>query len=1233
MIKNIIFYLLIIVSFKTIRAQCPPTTALAFTVSTSTSNCAANGNITVNVTGGGSPFIYELTGPVNRTAQSSNVFNATPSGNYIIKVTDDCGTTLTNSAQVGGNYVNPTINLTSTYVSCVGDNDGSISINVNGGKPPFNYELINPSVVVRPAQLTNTFLNLPEGGYTIRVSDSCSNIITQNFTLTTDPNKGIPNLNGSNTSKISCDSILVQSNVTSLPSGSNPSGQYQFFLFENTTLIEGPNLQPSFIAEYGKNYKIKVIDECNVEDEITTFSLPQPDISVTKGCDDWLTTFSPDNLKEPITYQITNGPNGPGVPQLNDTFLIADPGVYTYSITDSCGTTINVNQSYVTTQPFALSLGPIRPSCDTSLVSIQFFVTGASYPATLSFLNSPSIFPYNSITRSSSSFIRPNSLDGEYTVAITDACNNTDTINFTSDNSYYSSLSFDVQNNCNASNITNMTLNDNLNLAGGDVYEIIEGPITFPEQSLNEFNNLVSGEYIIRSRPAACNSPSFNGFTYDTILVAGYEPLELTTFGTLCNGSNQGQILAEANFGKPPYSYEILSGPSSSTPLQNTGTFNNLPAGTYQVRSIDSCGNSDVTGIELSPYGLNNISSNLFSCDSSLVTVTADSLPNATYNWTGPNGFTSSNRKFEIYPFTFNDTGTYSVLIQFNTCIDTTIVLNLQPLPFFDPEFESTDICINGTNTVTILGDTGGTFAFDPLPSGSASINNSSGVISNSSVNTNYTIKYSVGSGVCEATSTQEVSVTEIIANELVKHVSCNGENNGLIVLNPSGSNLNNYNYLWADGSINDSLNNLVAGTYAYSIDDGNCTINDSIQINQPQSLSALGSSQSVSCSGETDGTVSAIVSGGTEPYTYLWDVQTLNQDSSTAINLSEGTYSVQITDSNNCSLTLQVTLNEPGPLSVVIEVTDTSICKGDSIFLEVLNPPTNASFTWNTGDTLSSIITSPLLNTEYTVTISNTNCSDSSSQLILVNNLPSLITDTLVRICESDSLFLTASSNATSFVWSEGSTGPSIFISNYDSLPPPYFVTVTDTNGCSATNESNPINIQEFGNPMANFNIDSTSWNNDEFLFEDISEGAISWNWNFGDGNVSDIDKVIHTYDNLGAYDVSLIISDSNNCRDTAYKTIYVNETVDIPNVFSPNKDGMNDYFTIPITGYTSYLLSIKNRWGEIVFETKSDNLTWDGTNKSGQKQSEGTYFYILETKNAMDKIKILNGYITLVR
>src|SRR5690606_29356603 len=141
------------------------------------------------------------------------------------------------------------------------------------------------------------------------------------------------------------------------------------------------------------------------------------------------------------------------------------------------------------------------------------------------------------------------------------------------------------------------------------------------------------------------------------------------------------------------------------------------------------------------------------------------------------------------------------------------------------------------------------------------------------------------------------------------------------------------YTYLWNDANAQTTATatGLAAGTYMVTVTDANnCTTITNVTIAEPTLLEAsitLTNVVNVSCFDGNDGSAMVTVSGGTAPYTYLWNDATA-QTTATAAGLEAGTYTVTVTDANNCTTTETFTITEPTALNVVPTQTNV-LCKG----------------------------------------------------------------------------------------------------------------------------------------------------------------------------------------------------------------------------------------------------------------------------------------------------------------
>lgn len=151
------------------------------------------------------------------------------------------------------------------------------------------------------------------------------------------------------------------------------------------------------------------------------------------------------------------------------------------------------------------------------------------------------------------------------------------------------------------------------------------------------------------------------------------------------------------------------------------------------------------------------------------------------------------------------------------------------------------------------------------------------------------------------------------------------------------------------------------------------------------------------------------------------------------------------------------------------------------------------------------------------------------------------------------------------------------------------------------------------------------------------IGMGAITFLWDFGDGQNSTFANPVHQYRDPGIYTVSLIVSNGapNFCSDSS--TIQVEilppSEVTIPNVFTPNGDGFNDTFSAISIGIETESMKIYDRWGREVFYSNNVSDTWDGTDSLGARVADGVFYYVYIAKGYDKKEYNYHGSVTLLR
>lgn len=208
-----------------------------------------------------------------------------------------------------------------------------------------------------------------------------------------------------------------------------------------------------------------------------------------------------------------------------------------------------------------------------------------------------------------------------------------------------------------------------------------------------------------------------------------------------------------------------------------------------------------------------------------------------------------------------------------------------------------------------------------------------------------------------------------------ISNPSCNGASNGKIVALVTGGT-QSYTYLWSNGIVSDTLNDLAVGTYNITVSDANaCTQVDAFQLTEPEPISIKISFGNPSCFGMSDGWLKAIASGGKAPYTFQWNAAA-SSNTDLASKLKAGDYSVTVTDSNNCSATDTYTIVGPEAINASVQATD-ELCPGQSNGKALVTVSTgNGPFVYNWTNSINSL--KPEIDNlqpgNYALTITNVN-------------------------------------------------------------------------------------------------------------------------------------------------------------------------------------------------------------------------------------------------------------------
>lgn len=699
-----------------------------------------------------------------------------------------------------------------------------------------------------------------------------------------------------------------------------------------------------------------------------------------------------------------------------------------------------------------------------------------------------------------------------------------------------------------------------------------------------------------------------------------------------CNGGSNGSATVNINGGTPAFVYSWSNGNTSSNP---TG----LSAGNYTVTvtDINNCQSTSTVQIFEPPALSITVSSGSINCNGGANgTATANVSGGAggyTYSWVPSGGSSSTASGLSAGNYTVNVTDVNGCNISGNTSI-------IEP-PALSITVSSNSITCNGgangTATVNVSGGAGG-YNYLWLPFGG-----SSSTVTGLSVG-NYTVNVTDANGctISGTISIQEPPPLNISATST--NVSCYGNMDGAVSSTVSGG-MGSYTYTWLPSGGNSFMaNGLGSGSYTViAADINSCIISTIVTVTQPSSVSLVTSPNATICFGQSTN-IFANASGGTAPYNYSWTPSSIMGSGPVLVNPTVTTnYNVYAVDANGCLSpvkNIQIYVYPP----LMATGTFTTVCDGEngSLSFNITSPGNGGpyNYSWSNMAMTPSIIVNgnyPLQPQTFTVTIDD-GCTIPSAvavSTLYVNPPPhGNFSGDLLKGCVPLKVNFTAVSSGgstDSFVWNfgNGENGTGNPASTTYTNTGVFSVTVEITNqyGCKMdTSIQNYINVYPY--PIADFYHDPISGTiiSPNINFFNTSVGATSYTWNFGDynspNNISSLTNPSHEYLYSGTYYVTLIAVNQYGCENRVTKPIYIDPEfhVYIPNVFTPDGNGLNDVFNVKGVGIdeNNFKMYIFDRWGEMIYSTNNLYQGWDGSVKGhAGKATQDVYIYKIYLKD----------------
>jgi len=778
------------------------------------------------------------------------------------------------------------------------------------------------------------------------------------------------------------------------------------------------------------------------------------------------------------------------------------------------------------------------------------------------------------------------------------------------------------------------------------------------------FDNLAAGIYDISVTDANGTVKQLLGIVItqpaNALVISNAQISNHNGFSITCAGANNGSIDLTINGGTPVYTY-IWTGPGTFS--ATTQDISGLAPGTYTVEVNDTTGIckafgtyvitepfpitfasivSSYNGYEISCFGYN---------DGSIDIQPSGGTGNFTYLWSGPNGFSATTQ--DISGLT---AGTYNVVItDTNGCINNTgtFILN-QPTPLqitqmhvdilcFGAATGSIDATVTGGNPIEI---TPGVFGYNYSWSGPNGYTATTQDISNIPAG-NYILTVTDVSGCSQSLPVTLVQPTDINIAFITTPITCYGDDNATITVTLSGGTAP-YTVAWSDFGGGLFRDNLGAGNYGITVTDAsNCVKFLNINIPQAPLFTINPLVKQITCFGADDASINLNFAGGVPPINFAWT------DSATAgiirNNLGPGTYTVNISDGQPCSISRTFIIVEPQPLVLSANITHAFDCNNansGAINLLVSGGTPPFVYSWSNGAVTEDLSAIPAGNYQITVT-DGSNCIKTAQYSI--NRQPPLLANVKTETdfdCETKFVKQTFIADISGGVppynlsWSSGTISGSnneIMETNTNGA---VILNVTDSLGCPA-NYSFNVDIPELGTPS--FNPESFAFSTygiysivDPIQFTNTATGDyVSIAWDFGDGSVSTEENPVHSYLREGDYVVVQTVTYPLGCIYKHIITLMVDKGYELmmPSGFTPNNDVINDNFSPVFKGLKSVRLDVYNTWGEMIYSEEGATLKgWDGTIK-GRDVENGNYYFKVSALTFYGTAITKDGPFTLIK
>ncbi|WP_430410672.1 PKD domain-containing protein [Kordia sp.] len=728
-----------------------------------------------------------------------------------------------------------------------------------------------------------------------------------------------------------------------------------------------------------------------------------------------------------------------------------------------------------------------------------------------------------------------------------------------------------------------------------------------------------------------------------------------------CFSDDEGEITTNITGGVPfttgtPY---IISwtGPNGFT--SSDATISNLEPGNYTLTVQDEggCPFSETytitapneliltvdTETPISCFGAN---------DGEIAITVSGGTPNYTYSWTRNGVPFSTNEDISsltagTYELTVSDANNCGPIVQSFTITEpnelTTSLVSQMNLTCFGDNSGAIEInATGGTPTETSPGVFEYTYAWTG-PNGFTSASQNLTALEGGT----YNVTVTDANGCDDTLSVTLIQPDEIVITTTNTEILCFGDNDASITITNITGGSGTYTIEWSNFGEGMSQTNLSAGDYTITVtDSNNCTASVTVTIPSPPIFTIVPVVTQISCFGANDGSIMLNFQGGQAPIDFAWA-----DDPNAGVernNLGPGTYTINIVDAVPCTITETFIILEPAELSIAANITNALDCDDpNSGAINLLITGGTAPFTvnWSNGANTEDLDAIPP--GDYVVTVVDANGCDVSDTYTVVRPSPIVVdvdTETNVN-CTTFTVNQVFTAQVSGGVppytlnWSSGivtGANDEMMTTSQNGL---VILEATDALGC-VNNYTFEVDIPELSNP--DFDLSSIAFDTygiysqqDPIQFTNTTTGDFTnVSWNFGDGNFSNEENPLHTYASPGSYTVIQTVTFPGDCVYERVITLLIEKGYKLimPTAFTPNDDGLNDFFRPVFIGLDNMQLDVYDTWGSLIYsETGDDIQGWDGKVK-GELVENGNYYYTFTAKTFFGSVVRENGPLTLI-